>query len=65
MATRSEIVSGVSAPVVASYVRVAVGPGARRRLREEERFYRIINDRVVTLCRAVCTQIAIETDSQG
>jgi DNA-binding transcriptional ArsR family regulator len=25
-------------------------------------FYRIINDRVVTLCRAVCTQIAIETD---
>ena len=26
-------------------------------------FYRIINDRVVTLCRAVCTQIAIETDS--
>ena len=27
-------------------------------------FYRIINDRVVTLCRAVCTQIAIETDSK-
>lgn len=27
-------------------------------------FYRIINDRVVTLCRAVCTQIAIETDLQ-
>jgi ArsR family transcriptional regulator len=26
-------------------------------------FYRIINDRVVTLCRAVCTQIAIETDA--
>ena len=26
-------------------------------------FYRIINDRVVTLCRAVCTQIAIEEDS--
>lgn len=25
-------------------------------------FYRIINDRVVTLCRAVCTQIAIEAD---
>lgn len=25
-------------------------------------FYRIINDRVVTLCRAVCTQIAIEQD---
>ena len=26
-------------------------------------YYRIINDRVVTLCRAVCTQIAIETDA--
>ncbi|HET8746504.1 MAG TPA: metalloregulator ArsR/SmtB family transcription factor [Ramlibacter sp.] len=25
-------------------------------------FYRIINDRVVTLCRAVCMQIAIESD---
>jgi len=24
--------------------------------------YRIINDRVVTLCRAVCSQIAIELD---
>jgi alkanesulfonate monooxygenase SsuD/methylene tetrahydromethanopterin reductase-like flavin-dependent oxidoreductase (luciferase family) len=35
---------GRSAPVVASYVRVAVGPGARRRLREEEIFYRTINE---------------------
>lgn len=25
-------------------------------------YYRIINDRVVTLCRAICTQIAIEAD---
>ncbi len=25
-------------------------------------FYRLVNDRVVTLCRAVCTQIAIESD---
>ncbi len=25
-------------------------------------YYRIINDRVVTLCRAVCTQVAIEAD---
>ena len=24
-------------------------------------YYRIINERVVTLCRAACTQIAIET----
>jgi alkanesulfonate monooxygenase SsuD/methylene tetrahydromethanopterin reductase-like flavin-dependent oxidoreductase (luciferase family) len=35
---------GRSAPLVASYVRVAVGPGARRRLRAEERFYRTINE---------------------
>ena len=28
-------------------------------------FYRIINDRVVTLCRAVCTQIAIEADMKA
>lgn len=27
-------------------------------------YYRINNDRVVTLCRAVCTQIAIEADLQ-
>jgi ArsR family transcriptional regulator len=27
-------------------------------------YYRIINDRVVTLCRAVCTQIAIEADAR-
>jgi alkanesulfonate monooxygenase SsuD/methylene tetrahydromethanopterin reductase-like flavin-dependent oxidoreductase (luciferase family) len=34
---------GRSTPVVASYVRVAVGPGASRRLRQEESFYRTIN----------------------
>ena len=28
-------------------------------------FYRIVNDRVVTLCRAVCTQIAIESDTRS
>jgi hypothetical protein len=33
------------APVVASYVRVAVGPTASRRLREEESFYRTIDER--------------------
>jgi DNA-binding transcriptional ArsR family regulator len=27
-------------------------------------YYRIVNDRVVTLCRAVCTQIAIESDAR-
>ena len=28
-------------------------------------YYRITNDRVVTLCRAVCTQIAIEEDARA
>jgi DNA-binding transcriptional ArsR family regulator len=27
-------------------------------------YYRIVNDRVVTLCRAVCMQVAIEADLQ-
>jgi alkanesulfonate monooxygenase SsuD/methylene tetrahydromethanopterin reductase-like flavin-dependent oxidoreductase (luciferase family) len=36
---------GRPAPVVAAYVRVAVGPGARERLDEEERFYRTIDER--------------------
>ncbi|MGH2960623.1 MAG: hypothetical protein ACRDL3_00285 [Solirubrobacterales bacterium] len=35
---------GNAAPVVASYVRVAVGPGASLRLREEEGVYRTINE---------------------
>jgi alkanesulfonate monooxygenase SsuD/methylene tetrahydromethanopterin reductase-like flavin-dependent oxidoreductase (luciferase family) len=35
--------AGRGAPVVASYVRVAVGPGSRQRLRDEERHYRNIN----------------------
>jgi hypothetical protein len=28
-------------------------------------FYRITNDRVVTLCRAMCTQIAIEQHDEA
>jgi len=36
--------AGRAAPVVASYVRVAVGPGALRRLRDEEGHYRNINE---------------------
>ncbi|HZM29549.1 MAG TPA: LLM class flavin-dependent oxidoreductase [Acidimicrobiales bacterium] len=35
--------AGRTAPVVASYVRVAVGSGSRRRLRDEERLYRNID----------------------
>ncbi|MGH2749277.1 MAG: hypothetical protein ACRDK3_00105 [Actinomycetota bacterium] len=37
--------AGRAAPVVASYVRVAVGPGSLQRLREEEGDYRNINER--------------------
>jgi alkanesulfonate monooxygenase SsuD/methylene tetrahydromethanopterin reductase-like flavin-dependent oxidoreductase (luciferase family) len=36
--------AGRAAPIVASYVRVAVGSGSPHRLREEERRYRDIND---------------------
>jgi alkanesulfonate monooxygenase SsuD/methylene tetrahydromethanopterin reductase-like flavin-dependent oxidoreductase (luciferase family) len=36
--------AGCVAPLVASYVRVAVGDGARQRLRDEERHYRNINE---------------------
>jgi alkanesulfonate monooxygenase SsuD/methylene tetrahydromethanopterin reductase-like flavin-dependent oxidoreductase (luciferase family) len=37
--------AGRGAPIVASYVRVALGPGASERLREEERRYRSIDER--------------------
>jgi alkanesulfonate monooxygenase SsuD/methylene tetrahydromethanopterin reductase-like flavin-dependent oxidoreductase (luciferase family) len=37
--------AGRAAPVVASYVRVAVGPGAAQRLRDEEGRYRNIDER--------------------
>jgi alkanesulfonate monooxygenase SsuD/methylene tetrahydromethanopterin reductase-like flavin-dependent oxidoreductase (luciferase family) len=36
--------AGRAPPVLASYVRVAVGPGSRQRLRDEERHYRDINE---------------------
>lgn len=44
MVRRGAAEQGRAAPVVASYVRVAVGPGATRRLRAEEDFYRTINE---------------------
>jgi alkanesulfonate monooxygenase SsuD/methylene tetrahydromethanopterin reductase-like flavin-dependent oxidoreductase (luciferase family) len=36
--------AGRATPVVACYVRVAVGPGSAQRLRDEESHYRDIND---------------------
>ena len=44
MGARGSRQGGRIAPVVASYVRVAVGPGAARRLRTEEGFYRNVNE---------------------
>jgi alkanesulfonate monooxygenase SsuD/methylene tetrahydromethanopterin reductase-like flavin-dependent oxidoreductase (luciferase family) len=37
--------AGRAAPIVASYVRVAVGPGSLERLRDDERNYRNINEK--------------------
>lgn len=37
--------AGRAAPILASYVRVAVGSGSLQRLREEERYYRSIDER--------------------
>lgn len=36
--------AGRAAPIVASYVRVAVGSGSRQRLRDEEGYYRNLNE---------------------
>ena len=36
--------AGRAAPVVASYIRVAVGSGSRQRLRDEESHYRNVNE---------------------
>jgi alkanesulfonate monooxygenase SsuD/methylene tetrahydromethanopterin reductase-like flavin-dependent oxidoreductase (luciferase family) len=36
--------AGRAAPILASYVRVALGPGAGQRLRDEERHYRTLNE---------------------
>lgn len=44
MGARGSRGAGAARAVVASYVRVAVGPGGRRRLRQEEGVYRTINE---------------------
>jgi alkanesulfonate monooxygenase SsuD/methylene tetrahydromethanopterin reductase-like flavin-dependent oxidoreductase (luciferase family) len=36
--------AGRAAPLVAAYIRVAVGPGSQQRLRSEEDHYRTINE---------------------
>jgi alkanesulfonate monooxygenase SsuD/methylene tetrahydromethanopterin reductase-like flavin-dependent oxidoreductase (luciferase family) len=37
--------AGRAAPILASYVRVAVGPGSEQRLRDDERHYRNVDER--------------------
>src|SRR5215210_7035518 len=44
MGARGSRGAGAARAVVASYVRVAVGPGGWRRLRQEEGVYRTINE---------------------
>ncbi|MBI5276757.1 MAG: helix-turn-helix transcriptional regulator [Burkholderiales bacterium] len=52
-------------PNMSQHLNVLHNAGIIGRRREGVQiYYRIINDRVVTLCRAVCTQIAIEADLQ-
>ena len=53
-------------PNMSQHLNTLYQAGVLGKLREGVQIYcRIINDRVVTLCRAVCTQIAIEADLQA
>lgn len=61
----SELLAGIDTtqPNMSQHLNTLYQAGVLGRRREGVQiFYRIINDRVVTLCRAVCTQIAIEAD---
>lgn len=50
-------------PNMSQHLNTLYNAGVLGRRREGVQiYYRIVNDRVVTLCRAVCTQIAIEAD---
>ncbi len=64
----SELLSEVDTtqPNMSQHLNTLYQAGVLGRRREGVQiYYRIVNDRVVTLCRAVCTQIAIETDAGG
>ena len=61
----SELLSEIQTtqPNMSQHLNTLYQAGVLGRRREGVQiYYRIINDRVVTLCRAVCTQIAIESD---
>lgn len=61
----SELLSGIDTtqPNMSQHLNTLYKAGVLGRRREGVQiYYRIVNDRVVTLCRAICTQIAIEAD---
>ena len=63
----SELLEGIDTtqPNMSQHLNTLYQAGVLGKRREGVQiYYRIINDRVVTLCRAVCTQIAIEADLQ-
>ena len=54
---------GTTQPNMSQHLNTLYQAGVLAKRREGVQiYYRIHNDRVVTLCRAVCTQIAIESD---
>ena len=61
----SELLSEIDTtqPNMSQHLNTLYKAGVLGRRREGVQiYYRIVNDRVVTLCRAICTQIAIEAD---
>ena len=63
----SELLEGIrtTQPNMSQHLNTLYRAGVLGKRREGVQiFYRIVNDRVVTLCRAVCTQIAIDADLQ-
>lgn len=63
----SELLDGIhtTQPNMSQHLNTLYRAGLLGKRREGVQiFYRIVNDRLVTLCRAVCTQIAIDADLQ-
>ena len=61
----SELLAGISTtqPNMSQHLNTLYQAGVLGKRRDGVQiYYRIVNDRVVTLCRAVCTQIAAEAD---
>jgi DNA-binding transcriptional ArsR family regulator len=63
----SELLGGISTtqPNMSQHLNTLYQAGVLGKRRDGVQiYYRIVNQRVVTLCRAVCTQIAAEADFQ-